>query len=219
MKLWLQLCLVFSLLLATATTARPEITLAPGDSYVLNFDSLGWYEPFPGTNSFGSYELHLSQIEAGSRILCEVWENELAGAPIHTAVFTNDALPYGRVTDAFADKGGTLRVSLLSGLVSIRFIEISVVTEVEGAPGGGGMFKGIFSPEPTPPRLNLISVPSALLLRWQTNGSSFGYVLETANQIDAENWEFVGNAPVVSGKLHTVVTNDNSAARFYRLRK
>jgi hypothetical protein len=137
------------------------ILLNAGDSYSYQFESL----PFDGYFTFGTpqayFYLALSPSKLGSNgaLRFEIFEDTPAGPPLFSRTVTASSGMSDMsctVPNAWADVQGSIRLTMVSGSVSISVFSLQCITAA--GPSGFGFYGDRIYPVPEPSAFTLLSL-------------------------------------------------------------
>ena len=165
--------LVSTLLLSLATICPPahsQLILNAGETYTFSFSSLP-YAGFVNPQNYApagqcSVTWQVGTLEMGEELRLDMFETSLAEAPIGTATFTNRFSSSGGaiVQDAWQDRQGAIRLSMLSGSLAIETIGFQVYILRDST--HMDVYEQMFTPVPEPSTILLFASGLGLVLCW-----------------------------------------------------
>ena len=175
----------FLILCALAASAYSQVVLQPGDVFTHTFTNLPQVVPGGGFSSapVGAFTISVSSFDAASDVLfVEMFENGTNEAPLLT--FVQEAVNDGSsFTNAWADFQGTVRLTMLSGSVTLE--NLSFFHEVPTGPGVWERHQLTVIPTRGTSLLNQL-VPCAGPLSggtWKNHGQYVSTVAKTARDL------------------------------------
>ena len=141
-------------------TTQGQLTLNSGDIFTYEFSSL----PLVGTISepltpLGNYSaiLNPATVQEGDTILLEMFENSLSETPIDSRTWMNSPLVICQAPAAWADLQGAVRLTMLSGSVTVDVLTFRALTPTGGTPPLNH-WEATISPVPEPSTLALLGL-------------------------------------------------------------
>src|SRR6267378_6208385 len=156
-------------LLAICLEARSQMTLTSGGYYTYQFGSL----PFEGVltfgiaEPFGSFSLPISPSDLGPNgaLKFELFEDAPSGVPIFTHTLTSSSgldETSAKVTGAWGDVQGSIRLTMLSGTATIDIFSLEAVTPA--SPVGFNVYATRIHPVPEPSAFGLLGISFAAVV-------------------------------------------------------
>lgn len=209
--------LITVMLLAAWVRSSGQVTLNAGDNYTHQFATLPLMGPgilVPG--AVLDLWVDRPSLRPGDALLFEMFEDTPTGSPILSRTVTADSEGsefQGFVENAWRDLQGSIRLTAVSGSVTVRFFTLQARVVDHRLL----VFSTTIVPKP-PLRLSVTRVgPSELQISWATNHT--GYVLESALTLPAQAWTTVTNSRVITSDHFYVKVRAGAAQEFFRLRK
>lgn len=210
--------------LVTSPPASGQTLLTAGDRCTCTFNASNFYlfPTIPGSFQpvFGEVLIRLYDVALppGTVLRYEMFENGTAEQSICTGFITetnpNPSVAACDADNAWQDLQGAVRLSMLSGSVTLHSISLQV-----GRFSGGQYQRWMGGVVATPdPRLNIVRLPNGQVeLSWATN--HVGYSLEAAPSLSAVGWDPVSNSVATVGARFSVRLETSDSHVFVRLRK
>ena len=210
--------LITFMLVTVLVPTHSQVTLNAGDSYTNQFATLRLVGP--GTQVAGAVLdlwVDRASLRPGDALLFEMFEDTPAGSPILSRTVTADSSSsafQGFVANAWQDLQGSIRLTAVSGSVTVRFFTLQARV-LQFPP----LVVHSTTIVPNPPlRLSVTRVgPTELQISWPTNHT--GYALESAPTLPALAWTTVTNSRVITSDHFYVKVHTGAAQEFFRLRK
>jgi hypothetical protein len=211
-------------LLLTAWSGNSQVSLRAGDSYNYQFDTLA----FQGNLTFGIagpsgtvflYVDPSSPISLGptNSYKVEMFGDTPAQAPILSRIITAASSIYDtdyRVPDAWGDLQGSIRVTVLSGSITLQGFSFQAIKV--GSPVGFDIYGTDRIILPPRPVLSILPSGSKVAVRWPASGTNF--LLEATSSLASPvSWSPVTNAVVLSGGMLSATVEAGEARSFFRL--
>jgi hypothetical protein len=139
-------------LIAACVTTHAQLTLNSGDVFTYEFTSLMPVSGDPGPlNPLGNYSAILNPVtvQPGDTIRLEMFENSLTEAPIDSRTWVNQSLVICQAPNAWDDLQGVIRLTMLSGSVTVDVITLRALTPSGGTPPLN-IWESTFVPVPEP---------------------------------------------------------------------
>jgi hypothetical protein len=163
-------------LLAGCLTARGQLTLNAGDIFTYEFNTLTLMGQQDVGTPLGNYWVIMdtTTVQTGDTMLLEMFEGSLAEAPIANSTFTGGgSLGTCTAFDAWADQQGAIRLTMLSGSVTVDSIRLTALTPT-GSDPPINRWQSAFVPVPEPSTIALlgVAVAAGFALRIRRSGRS-----------------------------------------------
>lgn len=216
------LVILLIMLCGPILSAQTSLQLTAGQSYCYEFSTVPFIHHGALDSPGGGVHFYFSSpiFNPGdlAQVRVEMFEGSMTGAPLHSAVFSTwyEVVGFG-VHAAWQDLQGSARLTVLSGTVELRGVEVRIT----GGPGPSLDFDlygyGHIMPV-QPPRVDISRIGANLAeITWPTNHC--GYILETAASLPATSWTGLTNRVAVRDGLFSVTIGTGESPRAFRLRK
>jgi len=156
-------------LLAVCVTTHGQLTLNSGDVFTYEFTSLMPVSGDPGPLSpLGNYSaiLNPTTVQPGDTIRLEMFEDSLTEAPIDSRTWMNQSLVICQAANAWGDLQGAIRLTMLSGSVTVDVITLRALTPSGGTPLLN-KWESTFQPVPEPSTCALLGTSFVAGLFWR----------------------------------------------------
>ena len=162
MKKHLSLC---GLYLMAIAACQGQFLLNEGDTYTYEFVSLASQGTLSGsTTSHGVFEITVGGLGLGEQFRFDVFENSVTEAPIASRIGVFQNMPLGvagvRVDDLWQDHQGVIRVSMISGSITINSLRFQAVSPLD--PNTLTVYGAVITPVPEPQVISLLTLTSIL---------------------------------------------------------
>jgi len=228
--------IILAVLFSSCLRVPGQLALESGQSWTYTFltgDELLFRSelPFAGFQTYTlTLEIQPGSFQEGSQLRCEIvrggsyaWGTGSPEiTPMATTVVSN--VPPHMVSLACTcpawmqpDAPGGVRLTMLSGAVTIDTMTLEARVPYAGSPRHDTLSSMTFTPAPGP-RLSLhLLNATQTRLTWSTN--AVGYRLESAMGLPATGWVWVTNMPSVIGGQYTVDVERIATPQYFRLRR
>ena len=152
------------LAIATSLTAKGQLTMTAGDSYVFHFDSLQYMGSSITSPLGGYYNLLLDQstADSGDSVRMELFEGLPVGTPVAEKVYVpGSGVPFLLSDTSWADKEGSIRLTAISGTFTIN--QIDMIRKEQSPTPGGAIDTYQLTVVPEPSSVAVFGLGAALL--------------------------------------------------------
>jgi len=214
---------IVGMVFGIAGVGRCDMLLNAGDTFTYEFQTVPFeYSVLPPqfltVNAHFGYGLDPATFDSTTDMIrVEAFETSTNEPPFFSGSSPN-AVGYAWIVQSspthWQDLQGVLRITVVTGSVVLRSIQVGVV--ITRAGGGYSAYNTPTIPVPLP-SLRIVPTVDGAMLTWPSQFTN--WTLEASTTLGSSNsWTAITNTPVPVGTELTVTDTAAEQARFYRLR-